>query len=88
MAMADRTLVDTLARQVRERPLRPAIRRGGRVLGFAELDDESATALKRDSHDETSCLFRDLHRAITSSRFHRCHAVTPVAIPKRVGRNS
>ena len=42
MAMADRTLVDTLARQVRERPLRPAIRRGGRVLGFAELDDESA----------------------------------------------
>ena len=40
--MADRTLIDTLARQVRERPRRPAIRCHGRVLGFAELDDESA----------------------------------------------
>lgn len=57
-------------------------------LFLIELDDESSATFKRDAHDQASCLFRDLHWAITSSRFHRCHAVTPVAIPKRVGRNS
>jgi len=46
MEIADRTLIDTLKRLVRERPLLPAIRRGSRVLRFAELDEESARLAK------------------------------------------
>ena len=42
MTAADSTLVDTLARQVAVRPGRAAIRRGERVLSFADLDAESA----------------------------------------------
>ncbi|MFY7913791.1 MAG: long-chain-fatty-acid--CoA ligase [Rubrivivax sp.] len=42
MTAPDSTLVDTLARQVALRPGHAAIRRGERVLSFADLDAESA----------------------------------------------
>jgi hypothetical protein len=52
---------------------------------LVEFHDEPATALEWNPHHKTPSFLRDFHRTITSSRFHRCHVETPIAIPKILG---
>jgi acyl-CoA synthetase (AMP-forming)/AMP-acid ligase II len=63
--MTDRTLVDTVLRQARERPSQPALRQGHRVLSFAGLAAHTARIANALTHagvgagDRVACLTQD-----------------------------
>src|SRR5262249_55636017 len=58
---------------------------GGRLERISErvrlvrshLDDETATTLQRNPHDDAAALFGDLKRTVARPRLHRRHVVSP-----------
>src|SRR5205085_11784503 len=55
-----------------------------RLVG-RHLDDEPATALQRNAHDDAAALLGDLQRTVARPRLHRRHVVSPQLAPGRSG---
>lgn len=42
-----------------------------------QLDNQTATAVHRDTHDDAAPLLRNLHGTVTGTWLHSCHVILP-----------